>query len=647
MFEQSFQDDLLQRGAKYGTSSMWDSWLPRSMLAVTFTPSSKNTTAVAAEWHSSHTFVRDIRAAIASVYIESQQCQVAGRVGGAEPHHKWLVLHLQWDDTRFTVKLENRAPAPRDVMTQHGMVHWETAAGAVESQELVIAPRVVTSKSADNMIGAINLGLHGNLPKVWESSKLCTFSPSIDSVSANTLVCKYFNSILPPHVLMMPSYCMQHQTALVMSLLTVLMGFIGPMFCTVRIVQQGAHLDKLSTEIEAILAEELEVDRVHAPSADNLLKVCGLVELCYAGADRDGENRQRNLRREEGDEICAVFNGDISAKRIVHHCRPGCCPDRAASVRRAARAIMTPLRRRLGVPALNRWLQTFPVVCVLLLLWCIHDLLPRAEQRVNGAAVRTIEKEAAAHADDDDGPGDCAAYRRENNRRAVKMMRFFGDPMAKIRIMLWTCVASPLMTIHYTLFARGTLYGWEKTGESALMELCRLPSAIAMKVLSSVGCAFDIGSAAFYSTWRLACLHFGPIASWPLEYLREADAAVAVVVGGLFRRFYIRLRTYPWRLAVIVDRTPGSLLYVGRAGRQGGERRCRAGGGAGRATGSWVVVSAERALERVWGGGGMAQPARALERGRAVQPARAVCFIRLGWSGAGRCSQRAPFVLFV
>jgi len=442
-------------------------------------------------------------------------------------------------------------------MTQHGMVHWETASAVVRTQELIIPPAVVETQTADNMVGNIIRGLRVDMGQIWGGSDLCCLTLSVDSVSANTLACKYLNSVLPVHVFLMATYCLQHQTALVLSLLTVIMGFVGPLFCTVRKMQEATHLLALERTLERILDAELEVNTTTAPDPSDVARTALLVAQCYApdcgSASAEEEQSSRRLRRAEGEEIGVMFSGNVNDAKPVHHCRPGCCANRATSVKRATAAIMTPLRRRLWTPALNRWLQVYPVVCVLLLLWSVHNLLPRAERIIHGAAVRAMDREDPAAADA--APGDSSAFRRESRTRATKMIRFLSDSMARVRLLIWVCATTPVMAIHYTLFKRGSIYGREETGESALMSFCRLRSALPMRVLSQLGSSLDLRAPGLYATWSLALHFFGPFAAWPLAYLCEADVAAHVLAGSLWRRFYVRLRTWPWRLAAVVDET--------------------------------------------------------------------------------------------
>ena len=56
--------------------------------------------------------------------------------------------------------------------------------------------------------------------------------------------------------------------------------------------------------------------------------------------------------------------------------------------------------------------------------------------------------------------------------------------------------------------------------------------------------------------WRALIARFGAVAAWPEEMLEKAVKSLNLVIGGLFRRFYLRVAgTFPWMLYTIIDKT--------------------------------------------------------------------------------------------
>ena len=81
------------------------------------------------------------------------------------------------------------------------------------------------------------------------------------------------------------------------------------------------------------------------------------------------------------------------------------------------------LRRRVPIPALNRWLQVFPVVSLFLIMMSLHNIFGRAELYMSG--VDTKGPQRAPDSEDDDADlgnrlgraFDNAEHRRQGKRR--------------------------------------------------------------------------------------------------------------------------------------------------------------------------------------------------------------------------------------
>ena len=553
----------------------WDQWTPMCMLRTIFSDYGVkfNLRALAAQEESNHTFVRDVGNCLANVFCRLQAAAMRERLAldDAASLMDWVVLHIQWDETRMNVKLQDVAPASFEVMSCHGMIHWQSEDGKVSSEELVFPPAVLEKNNADTMFAALSRAIRLDIVKLMRAGLLSCLSPSIDSVSANTLVCKYLNTLLPDFCLLLPTYCLQHQMSLCLASASRLMGFVGPLFCTARILSDGNRLLDIEKAVRKVLQDKLERITVGRPDAAHGDKSLALLEMCYppaAARDNDGDDdggegtkgvaaeRDRfYMTAAEGAEMLLMFSGDWGSETIVHHCAgAGCCKDRAESVDRATRAFMAPLRKRIGIPSLNRWLSVLPVVAVMALMRNVHGLLLTAARQVFTAAARAIvRQDASATAARAEGKGSENDYRKEQQVRAQKMLRFLGDPLAGARMLVWLAVAAPAHVVHFTLFKRGTLYGWAGEGDSALVQMCRLRTSLISRILSQFSRALDPSDSAYYGIWS-ALLHlWGPMRSWPLENLREADAVLHALAGSIWRRFFVRLRSYPWRLCKLVD----------------------------------------------------------------------------------------------
>ena len=103
-----------------------------------------------------------------------------------------------------------------------------------------------------------------------------------------------------------------------------------------------------------------EPDSAHVRRSRSVLELAFFSHLAIGIDDEPGSAAQAG-RRSDGEAILGFFNGDWRSWPHVHHCR-GCCSSREAAVKKGVKTYMLLLRRRVPIPALNRWLQVFPVV---------------------------------------------------------------------------------------------------------------------------------------------------------------------------------------------------------------------------------------------------------------------------------------------
>ncbi len=64
----------------------------------------------------------------------------------------------------------------------------------------------------------------------------------------------------------------------------------------------------------------------------------------------------------------------------------------------------------------------------------------------------------------------------------------------------------------------------------------------------------------YRSAWSLAEAKLGTIHTWEAEDIAEATYSVNLLIATLYRRFYVRLRGYPWTLPILVDE--GESMFV-------------------------------------------------------------------------------------
>ena len=338
--------------------------MPRAILRAAFRLSDCRKH-VARDFHANATTVAKAQMSVASTFCDLQGQSIDEHIVRSGKHN-WLLYTLQWDETSFTVKANDGPPCVQSILSQHGVLRWETADEQEHVQEVVLPPCILQDKSANGMLGAI-VARHApsGVSGILDSALFSCFSPCIDSVAANLLMVKHFNSVLPDHVLLLVCICLQHQAGLVLSPLAVAFGFLSGLFCMVKVLQSGTHLQALRSALRDVLDEELVIDATTLPDPCSSEKMMALIEIAARAAENNDEKALSSaLTLEEQWAITQIFTGDPSSEQPVHHCR-GCCASRRESIDKAVYALLVPLDKRISVPALNRWLSVWPCVCVL------------------------------------------------------------------------------------------------------------------------------------------------------------------------------------------------------------------------------------------------------------------------------------------
>ena len=246
-----------------------------------------------------------------------------------------------------------------------------------------------------------------------------------------------------------------------------------------------------------------------------------------------------------------MFNCPLNKWPPRHRC-PGvhCCRDRGDCIRQACSTFFAPLRRRIGVPALNRWLSVYPVVCIVLFLNCIHGIFGYAQSVMLGSTPldghvdgRTPDDVSDAERQNVEAPRRTESERKLRKRRQRKMTTWLNSRDCNFDMSVWVCIASPIIHLHCYLFHSGSLHGCDRGGYSALFRCCLLERSKPLVALETLGlCLLDGGSdvLTFFKS------RYGELASLTTGDISKVTTAVQIEIGGLFRRFLVRFRCYPW-----------------------------------------------------------------------------------------------------
>ena len=199
----------------------------------------------------------------------------------------------------------------------------------------------------------------------------------------------------------------------------------------------------------------------------------------------------------------------------------------------------------------------------LLLLLAFHGIIAQAELRIVG---QTTATHASEEPDDGDDEADIAAQRvggetsmragRLQSRRRLQRARLWLCDAGTLRsVLIWCCVGQHAMKLHFNLFATGSIHPRVSDDKKpALFRLAGIRESKAVEVMSILFASFfSWAGVRQEAVWGLAEAFYGPMAEWSHDMCRQATTAVNRVVGNLWRRFYVRLRGWPWKLIRYCD----------------------------------------------------------------------------------------------
>ena len=125
----------------------------------------------------------------------------------------------------------------------------------------------------------------------------------------------------------------------------------------------------------------------------------------------------------------------------------------------------------------------------------VHNLFSRAELNVAGLDDSRVCVEPDSADSDEDmrlgRPADTKQYRRQARRRQRRLREWAAAPDSCANLLIWTCIVSHLMQLHYFLFKCGTLHGRDANGLSALFNLCNMRKSRAVMLLRTIERSFQ------------------------------------------------------------------------------------------------------------------------------------------------------------
>ena len=295
-----------------------------------------------------------------------------------------VTLTLSWDESELRLRVGNCAPGKWPVLMSQAFLCREDAGGHLREEEMLMPPRALVSKTAENMFAALLANVTDNFEHILSSGVVACLTLAADSVSANYKIVKYLiqHEALPDTCLVLWNHCLQHQVAICVADITKRTHVLGPLFCTSKILQSATHVWRLRGALSQIVGEELIIEH-RPPNEEDRQRAELLLNLCYLERGDLDDIEDASARRAEAVALLSILNGDWCDATPRHWCC-GCCESREQTVSKVVEALMSLISTRVEVPALNRWTQVHPLISVITILILAHGLFPRAELLLRG-----------------------------------------------------------------------------------------------------------------------------------------------------------------------------------------------------------------------------------------------------------------------
>ena len=512
--------------------------------------------------------------------VESLKRPLASSADAAPDVDDFQINNLMFDETQLWLK-EGRqgcSKKRRRVLATASQVARKAPGGSIVDMDVLRPPvemKRYTSGTCVSILGkpddSAGLLPQGDaVPKVRFLACLTAF----DSHSVNKLVSKWVaaqqEDLEGPPRFHVASYCAQHKTGTAVQLVSEYLGLIRPGFALASCLATGSISDDLDCELRAVLDQELDVidpavvrfDALDSTQQIHMLRE--LFEICYVQASGRGDDLERK-QRAEVEEILTFFGASCGG-RLRHACPPGCCnpesvvpaADRGRSVERAFGLVKRFVNPCVSEPAANKYTKVDPVMRKLALAANFFGLLRRA-------FARKFKEEGNVEADHSDISVDAAIgaptnatshWRKVTHIKLNRSYSFLKQRASEYLPLVWLCVCSCVMTVHYTLFKHGTWFSHRPPTERCnVFDFCsdgeRNPVSVALSTLAAM---LLNPECAGRRPLALLFLKFGDkFADWPRHVHEYLAGSLCIAFSVVWRKLVYHFQQYPWLLAPAFD----------------------------------------------------------------------------------------------
>ena len=313
------------------------------------------------------------------------ECIISGQDAGiqkinAESRKRKLDFFItanMYDETKLPFGKPSRK---RRCLAWHGQVTYCKQGGDVQDADVIRPPRLLRRYTAATLWNLMaksedTCGLQPCGDARPEAQYHGTITIA-DSHSVNHLVNKNLEVSLPPSNFLLGSLCMQHRAGSVCEEVAKRWNLIAPTLCLANQMEHADFYEDLQLSVTAVVDKYLnlvtpEAAARKAQSARGLCKFAEeLLAVCHVStlpSNQDGDDVNEGKRAAEAKDFLKFFPPPW-ADSLDHPCPAGCCgvapcADRATSVQRGSKLIMTVVLPHISRPAANRYTKVFPVVC--------------------------------------------------------------------------------------------------------------------------------------------------------------------------------------------------------------------------------------------------------------------------------------------
>ena len=509
------------------------------------------------------------------------QGQKAGSDSLLEPasKHKWIIGDVALDESKFKVHLQNEMPLDHSILAAHGGLIARTSTGELVDETVVHPPRAMEANNAKAMWAHLN---ESPAPIVLPSSASELRGSIIrhDRHKANLKLDAGVYANLPEDHLLGVSNCKQHATPNVIASPTKILGLTGGAFCTAKTISDASTFSNIKAAIEKRVDQmPIREENDFAPDPEHVEYADALLESSYYRRDlhmqmavdparADVLAAEDQKRRALGGELKQFFPGDWrTAHGLFHVCPTGCClnehgrKDKRVTWARAKSLLFSVVILLVTVPALNKW-TALDKAFGTLTMGTMCRLLPYAVGRALSKDKRQPQDEAAQNlegtlADEQAGPVDQLRQHNLNEYRRQSAVRWAMSMHTLIKLLVWTCLATHVMAIHFTLFSEGQLSTAPLDAEGEELDkrlkfLCELADPAASVAARALRQYLEMLADRRSGGWRTLHAYYGG-REWPASTVRLARGALLKFAGLLWRLLIRAFKLYPWKLCALVN----------------------------------------------------------------------------------------------